>query len=40
MNREQGEKNDNLSRARKLRPQKEEAAKEKGNEDAEDEFIE
>ena len=32
--------NDNLSRARKWRSQKEEAAKDKGNEDAEDEFIE
>ena len=32
--------NDNLSRARKWRSQKEEAAKEKGNEDDEDEFIE
>ena len=31
--------NDNLSRARKWRSQKEEAAKDKGNEDAEDEFI-
>ena len=32
--------NDNLSRARKWISQKEEAAKDKGNEDAEDEFIE
>ena len=32
--------NNNLSRARKWRSQKEETAKEKGNEDAEDEFIE
>ena len=32
--------NDNISRARKWRSQKEEAAKDKGNEDAEDEFIE
>ena len=32
--------NNNLSRARKWRSQKEEAAKEKGNEYAEDEFIE
>ena len=32
--------NDNLSRARKWRSQKEEAAKDKGNEDAEDEFNE
>ena len=35
-----GENNDNPSWARKWRLQKEEAAKEKGNEDAEDEFIE
>ena len=33
-------KNDNLSRARKWRSQKKEAEKDKGNEDAEDEFIE
>ena len=32
--------NDNLRRARKWRSQKEEAEKYKGNEDAEDEFIE
>ena len=32
--------NNNLSRARKWRSQKEEAAKEKGIEDSEDEFIE
>ena len=32
--------NDNVSRARKWRSKKEEAAKDKGNEDAEEEFIE
>ena len=32
--------NDKISRSRKWRSQKEEAAKDKGNEDAEDEFIE
>ena len=31
--------NDNLRQARKWRPQKEEAGKDKGNEDAEDNFI-
>ena len=39
MHREQGKNNDNLSQARKWRSQKEEAAKEKGNEEDEDEFI-
>ena len=40
MNRKQGGKNDNLSRALKWISKKEEASKEKGNEDSEDEFIE
>ena len=34
-----GKNNDSISRARKCRSQKKEAEKEKGNEDAEDEFI-
>ena len=40
MHHKQGKNNDNLSRAHKCKSQKEEAAKEKGNEDAEDKFIE